>query len=277
MPFYGIGGKEIVLRAEFSTKYSSSSKERKENIRLAANSLNNFLVDSGGEFSFNRTVGERSEKRGYKNAKIILDGEFVDGVGGGVCQVSTTLYNALLLAGMTITEYHPHSLAVSYIAPSFDAMVNSNSADLRFINYTDSPVIIKTTADGTKLTVSIYGEPSNFTVERRSVITGEIVAPTEKEEFDDDGNFPDLFEGERRLIKPSKAGLTSEGFIVIKENGKIKEVKKIRKDRYNPVQGKVVIGRAIKEEILLPEEDFLGINGADGGYLIKILEKIFKI
>jgi vancomycin resistance protein YoaR len=68
------------------------------------------VVDVGGEFSFNLTVGKRTEKRGYKTAKIIVNGEFVDGVGGGVCQVSSTLYNAVLLAGLNVIEYHPHSL-----------------------------------------------------------------------------------------------------------------------------------------------------------------------
>ena len=124
MPFYDLQPKKIVLRAEFSTNYSSSTDARKFNVALASKTLDNTLVDINGEFSFNYTVGERTERRGYKKAKIIVGGEFVDGVGGGVCQVSTTLYNAVLLAGLKIIECHPHSLPVSYVAPSFDAMVN---------------------------------------------------------------------------------------------------------------------------------------------------------
>ena len=84
MPFYDLKPSEIVLRASFSTSYSASSKERKHNIALASKTLNNTFVDSFGEFSFNRCVGERTEKRGYKKAKIIVGGEFVDGIGGGV-------------------------------------------------------------------------------------------------------------------------------------------------------------------------------------------------
>lgn len=277
MPFYGVKGTDFVLRAEFSTKYSTSSKERKENIRVAAKSLDGVLIDAGGEFSFNRAVGERTEKRGYKTAKIIVDGEFVDGVGGGVCQVSTTVYNAVLLAGLFVTEYHPHSLAVSYVAPSFDAMVNSGWADLRFFNDTNSPVIIKTIADGNKLTVRVYGEPPLFTVERRSVITGEIAIPEDAEEFDENGDYPQLYEGERLTVKKGKAGLTSEGYVVIKENGRVKEVKKLRSDRYKPIQGKVIIGKAVREEVLSPEEDFLTEDTGGGLDFIKILEKIFKL
>ena len=277
MPFYGVKGADFVLRAEFSTKYSTSSKERKENIRVAAKSLDGVLIDAGGEFSFNRAVGERTEKRGYKTAKIIVDGEFVDGVGGGVCQVSTTVYNAVLLAGLFVTEYHPHSLAVSYVAPSFDAMVNSGWADLRFFNDTNSPVIIKTIADGNKLTVRVYGEPPLFTVERRSVITGEIAIPEDAEEFDENGDYPQLYEGERLTVKKGKAGLTSEGYVVIKENGRVKEVKKLRSDRYKPIQGKVIIGKAVREEVLSPEEDFLTEDTGGGLDFIKILGKIFKL
>ena len=144
MPFYDLQPKDIVLRATFSTDYSKSSAERKHNVGLAAKSLDNVFVDAGGEFSFNKTVGERTYKRGYKSAKIIVNGEFTEGVGGGVCQVSTTLYNAALLAGLEISEVNQHSVAVSYVAPSFDAMVNSGSADLRFINRTHNPVIIRT-------------------------------------------------------------------------------------------------------------------------------------
>ena len=162
MPFYDLRPQQLVLRSKFFTSYPSSTEERKSNIKLAAKSLDYAFVDVGGEFSFNQTVGARTEKRGYKTAKIIVGGEFVDGVGGGVCQVSTTLYNAVLLAGLKVTEFHAHSLPVSYVAPSFDAMVNSGSADLKFINNTHNPVYIRAFADDATLTIEIYGEPMNF-------------------------------------------------------------------------------------------------------------------
>ena len=177
MPFYALSPEKIVTRAKFSTDYSTSSDERKHNVELAAKALDKTFIDVGGEFSFNATVGERSERRGYKNAKIIKEGEFADGVGGGVCQVSTTLYNALLLADIKITEFHPHSLAVSYVLPSFDAMVSYGYADLKAKNNTKNPIIIYTETDGNKITVKICGQPLNVTVIRKSVITGEIPIP----------------------------------------------------------------------------------------------------
>ena len=243
MPFYNLNPKEIVLRSQFYTTYSSSNEERKSNIYLASKSLNNTFVDVGGEFSFNKTVGERTIKRGYKVAKIIFNGSFIEGVGGGVCQVSTTLYNAVLLAGLTITEYHPHSLAVSYVAPSFDAMVNSGSADLRFVNNTDNPIIIKTIANGERLTVQIYGEESQYKYERLSITTEEIPAPKERVIIDEKGEYPDLLDGEQKTITYSKKGLKSTAYIVKKKNGKTVEVIKLRKDKYNPITGLIVVGK----------------------------------
>ena len=147
MPFYGLSPKDVTLRSSFYTSFPASSPERKYNIKLASSAIDKTLVDVGAEFSFNQTVGFRTIENGYKIARIIMNGKFEKGVGGGVCQVSSTLYNAILLSGLKITEYHPHSLPVSYVAPSFDAMVNSGSADLRFINNTNNPIIIRSYAD----------------------------------------------------------------------------------------------------------------------------------
>ncbi len=246
MPFYHLNPQEIVLRAQFYTSYPTSTEERKANISLAVKSIDKTLVDVGGEFSFNKTVGERTERRGYKRAKIIVGGEFVDGVGGGVCQVSTTLYNAVLLAGLKITEYHAHSLPVSYIAPSFDAMVNSSSADLRFVNNTDNPVVLRAYADGSTLRVEVYGQPMTEKYSRQSLITEKIPAPQSEVAFDESGEFPDLYEGDSKVIKYGKEGYKSEGYLIVTQNGKLKSMKKIRTDSYAAVRGKVILGKAEK-------------------------------
>jgi len=248
MPFYGLNPEKIVTRAVFSTSYSTSSFERKSNIALAARSLDKTLVDVGAEFSFNRTVGERTEKRGYKTAKIIVGGEFIDGVGGGVCQVSTTLYNAVLLAGLKVTEYHPHSLAVSYVEPSFDAMVNSGWADLKFVNDTDNPVIIRAEANGTKLTVTVLGEKNPYSYERKSVITAKTEPPAREVIKDDKGLYPELFEGDEKTIVYPKKGTKSTGYLIKTKNGKVISEYKIRQDSYAPTREKVVIGTAKRPE-----------------------------
>ena len=246
MPFYNLNPKDIVLRSSFSTYYSSSSLERKHNIYLASKSIDNYLVDVGAEFSFNRAVGKRTIERGYQNAKIIFNGDFIDGVGGGVCQVSTTLYNAVLLSGLKVSEYHPHSLAVSYVPPSFDAMVNSNTADFRFINNTSNPIIIRATATGSKLTIQILGEKLDCEITRKSVTIGSILPPENQEIFDEKGEFPDLYEGQSKFIRYPKEGLKSQGYLVYRKNGKVIKTQKIRTDKYNPIQGIIVHGSAKK-------------------------------
>ena len=248
MPFYDLKPQNLALRASFYTSYAKSTDERKHNVGLASKSLNNTFVDVNGEFSFNYTVGERTKQRGYKEAKIIVGGEFVDGVGGGVCQVSTTLYNAVLLAGLKVIEYHPHSLPVSYVAPSFDAMVNSAWADLKFVNNTHNPILIKTFANGEKLLIEIWGEPMQEKYVRESVITKTLPPLEEKVVFDDDGNYPEIYEGEFKQVRWGNSGYLSEGYLTkIVGNKKVK--KKIRSDKYSPTRGLIVWGKTKKPVI----------------------------
>ena len=228
------------LRSKFYTSYPSSSDERKENIKLAAESLNKVFVDVNKEFSFNDTVGVRSEERGYKKSKIIVNGKFVDGLGGGVCQVSTTLYNAVLLAGLKVTEYHPHTLPVSYIAPSFDAMVNYNSADLKFVNDTGSPIYIISKADDSQIQIEIYGEKMENKLVRQSIVTKTLEVPEPEIIFGSVKDYPDLIKGESKVLSYGKEGLKSEGFLISVVDGKVESIKKIRKDEYKPLKAQIV-------------------------------------
>jgi len=107
---------------------------RARNVRRAARAINNFTLSPGQTFSYNRTVGERSIQRGYLMAPTILDGQLVDGIGGGICQVSGTLHAAAFKAGLEIVEHHTHSRRSSYIDPGWDATVDYGRLDLRIRN-----------------------------------------------------------------------------------------------------------------------------------------------
>ena len=227
---------DVHERAKFSTDFSTSSAERKSNIALAAKAINGTILDAGEEFSFNDTVGKRSEQRGYKNAKIISDGNFVEGVGGGVCQVSTTLYNAALLSGLTVTEYHPHTLAVSYVKSSFDAMVSYGSCDLKFKNTTDSPVYIRAACNSGELTVTVYGKKLDCVYERESVVD-QTIKPKILKTLDQS-----LSEGEYVVVTHPKDGVKSCGYLIKKQNGKVVWRKLIRKDSYKAVDGVIKVG-----------------------------------
>ena len=223
-------------KSSFYTSFSNSTDERKHNIKLCSSKINNTVLECGEEFSFNKKVGKRTEKNGYKTAKIIVDGKFVDGVGGGVCQVSTTLYNAVILAGLTVNECHPHSLGVSYVTPSFDAMVSS-SADLKFTNDTNGPLLIKISTTDDIIRVEIYGEKDDYKYERLSELCEVIPEPEPEVIYDDN-----LLDGVTNYLSYGKTGTKSKGYILKYKNGKLVEKRLIRKDTYKPIKAVVLKG-----------------------------------
>lgn len=122
----------------FETPLLNSSEARTGNIRLVAQKLNGLILPAGGDFSFNREVGPRTMKKGYRKATVYVNGEKVQEIGGGICQVSTTLYNAAVSAGFEITERHEHQKQVPYAAEGKDASVYYGKLDLKFSNNTGS-------------------------------------------------------------------------------------------------------------------------------------------
>lgn len=208
----------------FTTYFDSSNVERCANIKLAAGKINGAVIPAGECFSFNQTVGARTPENGYKPAKIIEDGKFVLGVGGGVCQVSTTLYNAVLLAGLSIAEYHPHSLPVSYVAPSRDAMVSGSYCDLKFVNNRNTPIYVRMKCTASSICCTVYGESDGFDYSFQSKVVG-IIPKAEEEivEGDDD-----------RVLSFGKDGLESEGYLIKERDGERAE-SLIRKDKYAPI------------------------------------------
>ena len=224
------------LIARFSTYYGDSKPNRKDNVALACRKIDGTVLYPEDEFSFNDIVGARTVENGFKSAYIIKDGEFVEGIGGGVCQVSSTLYNCALLANLTITCVRALSLPVSYVAPSFDAMV-STASDLRFVNTLSSPVTIKMLADGKYLKAEMYGIES-CTIRRRSQTIETL--PFEIEYRDD----ATLKLGEEVIDTYGKAGLRSQGFLEYYQNGKLIKTVLIRKDTYFPQKRIVLRGTA---------------------------------
>lgn len=139
-----------------TTYYNSGIYGRTVNLTLAANAVNNVVIKPGQEFSFNKIVGPRTPARGYKKAIIFSGGSQVMGYGGGICQVSTTVYQGVKKAGLQITERHYHSLPVSYAKAGNDATVSYGSKDFRFVNNTGSNIYIKTSVNGGALSVSFF-------------------------------------------------------------------------------------------------------------------------
>ena len=221
----------------FTTFFDADNTDRSGNIRLAAQKINGSTVESGGMFSFNNTVGERTESNGFKPAKIIEDGKFVLGYGGGVCQVSTTLYNAALLSGLDICEYHPHSLQVGYVAPSRDAMVSGSYFDLKFKNNRLTPVYVRVNCGLNSITCTVYGESDGYKYSLKSNVTNTLPRPQAV-----------IVEGdEDKILTYGRDGTESEGYLV-KSGADGETCTLIRKDKYRAVAD-VVQKAAEKSEL----------------------------
>ncbi len=213
----------------YTTYFSQKDGGRCENISIAASLIDGVTIQPYGEFSFNQTVGRRTAEAGFQQAKIIVNGEYVEGVGGGVCQVSTTLYNAVLKAGLTVVEYHPHSLRVAYVAPSRDAMVSSHS-DLRFVNPHAFPIYLSARVEKGAIKVSFYGKKQIVRYEIVSQILEEIEAP------------PDIVkDGEKEeILRYSQKGVKSEMYLECYQGEQLLSRKRVRGDIYQPIQGIIV-------------------------------------
>ena len=212
--------------SSFTTYFNVKDGGRCENIALAAARIDGIALQPYGEFSFNAVVGKRTEENGFFQAKIISQGEFVLGVGGGVCQVSTTLYNAALLSGLIVTEQHPHSLPVAYVSPSRDAMVSSAS-DLKLYNPFEETVYFSVKVNGGSLTVTLRGKKSGYTYEIESK-TLAIVSPP-----------PPIQTDKEKEAREGKDGVKSEAYLKTYYSGVLVGVKRLRSDFYAPMRGKI--------------------------------------
>ncbi|MEW9050988.1 MAG: VanW family protein [Neobacillus sp.] len=140
----------------YLTSFNPRNITRTTNIELAVEAINNHVVFPGETFSFNRVVGKRTVEKGYKKAKVIVRGEFAEDIGGGICQVSSTLFNAVDSAGLKITQRFSHSRNVSYIPPGRDATVSWYGPDFEFLNTYNQPVLIRAKTVGHLLVIKLY-------------------------------------------------------------------------------------------------------------------------
>jgi vancomycin resistance protein YoaR len=153
---------------------------RIHNVQLVAHLIDDHYIAPGAEFSFNDTTGERNESKGFLEAPVIINGELENGLGGGVCQVSTTTFNAAYEAGLSITERTNHALYISHYPQGRDATVNYPDLDLKFENDTGHWLWLRTFVSASSLTVALYGTPQNRRVESETSPLVETGAPKTK-------------------------------------------------------------------------------------------------
>ena len=183
----------------YSTKFDSSVSGRSHNVALAAKSTSDVLLMPGESFSYNKHTGSRTTSNGYKNAPVIVQGVVQEGVGGGVCQVSSTLYNAVLYAGLEIESIKNHSIPSSYVPKGRDATVSDGAIDFIFKNNLKYPVYIKNSVYGNTLTCTIYG--SNEDKQKIEILTNtDSVSEAPIKKVDD----PTLPKGEEKQLEAGR-------------------------------------------------------------------------
>lgn len=223
--------------AEYSTKFSTYDTNRSDNLALAAKTLDKKEIRPGETFSFNGTVGPRTEQTGYKDAKIIINNEFIYGIGGGVCQVSSTLYNTVLLANLPIMERIHHSVPISYVPLGRDATVSYPDIDFKFKNDTSGLIYLRTEVKSGVLTIRLWGKKNNKTVRLVNEVEQELQFQTERR-FD-----PKLPEGKTVLERAGTKGYIVKTWrITIDDQGKETE-QFLSRDVYSPVNQILRVGK----------------------------------
>lgn len=232
---------EIAFRdvlSTFTTKYDVSNKDRTTNLKLAAEKINGTVLAVGEEFSYNKVVGERTIAAGYKEAKVYSNGEVVDGVGGGVCQISTTLYNTVLLANLDVTERRNHQFVTSYVPAGRDATVVYGSQDFKFKNNRKYPIRIEATVNNGITKISLYGikEDEEYDISFQTNTISTIPYTTAYKED------KSLAAGEEKIKQRGANGLVTETYKITKLKGAVVSKTLLSKDTYNAMQKIVIKG-----------------------------------
>ena len=217
----------------FSTRYDASDKDRTTNLIVACRKLNGKVIMPGETFSYNETLGPRTYAAGYRNGKIYENGQVVDGLGGGICQISSTLYNAALMSDMEIVERRNHQFVTSYVNEGRDATVVYGSTDFRFKNTRTYPVRLVASAQGGVATVSVYGikeADREYTYSFRTEVISTIPYTTK---YVEDSS---LSTGQEVVTQKGTNGLVCKTYMTKMLNGKIVSTKLLSTDTYSAMQ-----------------------------------------
>lgn len=239
------------LLGSFQTSLGSSNSDRSRNVRNGMSLINGTILYPGEEFSTYEKVSPFTEENGYYLAGSYLNGSVVETFGGGICQVSTTLYNAVLLSELEVTERHNHSMLVNYVDISGDAAISGTTKDFKFVNNTNAPIYIESDdSDSRRVVFNIYGQetrPANRTVELVSIETGRL---SPEERIVEDPTKPVGY----RAVRGGHVGYSGEYWRIIKVDGVETEREKINVSNYQSTPTTIVVGTGPAELAILPEE-----------------------
>lgn len=228
----------------YSTRYDPSNYNRSNNIEISTEKIDGTIIMPGETFSYNQTVGERTIAAGYKEAGAYAGGKVVQDVGGGICQTSSTLYNAVLLANLEIVDRSNHQFLTSYVSAGRDATVSWGSIDFKFKNNREYPIKIEAKSKNGVCEMSIYGikEETEYEVVIQSNVISYIPYTTK---YEKDSN---LEEGKEVVEQSGYNGCTSEAYRILKINGEVVSKTLLSKDTYDPMTKIIRIGTKKTED-----------------------------
>lgn len=218
------------------TYFNAGELNRSYNIKYACSKINGYVLMPGETFSMNEVLGPRTLENGYKDAKVILMDDLVDSPGGGVCQVTTTLYIAVLKSDLQVVRRTPHTFQIGYVSPGLDATIAENYLDFKFRNDKTYPVSLFAEVDGGALNIKVLGKRENdYTVKLNSVVLEEI--NPDPYEVIIDNTIP---KGESIVAREPKKGIHVNVFReTYDKNGKLIEKEKISDDIYKSLRGQI--------------------------------------
>lgn len=231
----------------FSTSFSSSNSNRRQNVQNGAGRINGTVLYPGDEFSTSDAMGPYEESNGYALAGSYSSGKVVESFGGGVCQVSTTLYNALLLAELEITERFNHSMTVSYVEPAADAAIAGNYKDLKFKNNTDAPIYIESYTAGGRLYFKIWGHETraeNRTVKYVSEV--ETYIEPAKDVITKDETKPESY---RKVESNAHRGCRASLYKIVYIDGVEESREKVNTSSYAAAPNYITVGTKKEEKV----------------------------
>ena len=226
------------LLATCTTSYKASNVDRTTNLKLAANKINGVVLLPNEEFSYNKVVGERTISAGYKMAATYASGKVVDGLGGGICQISSTLYDAVVFANLNVTTRRNHQFVTSYLPAGKDATVVWGSQDFKFVNSRKYPVRIVATVEGGTATIQVWGIKEDVEYDI-SIETKKVATIAFTTQYVQDASLP---AGQQKVVQAGSNGRKVEAYKVMKLNGKVVSTTLLSRDTYNAMQRIVNVG-----------------------------------
>lgn len=233
------------LIGSFYTNFSSGVAGRNENLRVGCLNINGTVLQPGDVFSMNKELGPQTYANGYRNAAVIVNGKIEDGLAGGVCQITTTLYNAVIFAELDVVERRNHSLSVAYVPLGRDAAVAGDYTDFKFKNSTAYPVYVEAYLENNKLITNIYGHEEHSPgreVEFEKVFLETIQKPAEK--VTEDPNKP---EGEREVTYKGKTGSKVSTYKKVFQDGNLVSREWFSNSTYKATPDEVTVGTKKQE------------------------------